>query len=368
MRRFIKCGLSLSGVLCLMVGLAWAQESEPLDTAVSSTFYGVSEWNPFTFDENPVSSVRATSKGTHNLFGPFTCTGAATARYLGPAEPPAADVDGVCDPAAAYIWSYGSYDYSLAECRLDNTGQIFTYAIPGTAVSCVPFSCFGEPLITEDGTPISFPQIGGCTVTAFYTQTTMSEAGTGTFEIVEKFTYEQAEWDAARSRAMVRTTGMTTGTGTVTLNIPEEDLPARNVALEVPGPGSTMSGIGLISGWSCLGGQLAAEFRDANGVTASFPLSHGASRADTESICGDADNGFSTTMNWNLFGSGKKTIRLIQNGEAVASQTFSVVAFEEEFVTGASGMATVNEFPTTGRNVMLEWDESQQRFVITQIN
>ena len=314
-----------------------------------------------------MSSLRSTSRGTDNLFGPFTCTGAGTARYLGPVEPPAADVDGVCDPAAAYIWSYGSYDYSLAECRLDNTGQIFTYALPGTAVSCVPFSCFGEPLITEDGTELYLPQVG-CTVAAFYTQTTMSEAGTGTYELVDKFTYAQVEWDAARSRAVARTKSITTGMGTVTLNIPEEDLPARNVALEVPGPGSTMSGIGIISGWSCLGGQLEAEFSDANGVTGSLPLSHGTSRADTESICGDSDNGFSTTMNWNLFGSGEKTIRLIQNGEEVASQTFSVVAFEEEFIRGASGMATVNEFPTTGRNVMLEWDESQQRFVITEIN
>ena len=350
-----------------MAGPAWAQESGPLDTAVSTTVYGVVEWNPLTFDENPVSSLRATSKGTDNLFGPFTCTGAATARYIGPAEPPAADVDGVCDPAAASINLYGSYDYSLAECRLDNTGQIFTYALPGTSVSCVPFSCFGEPLITEDGTPIYLPKVG-CTGTAFHTQTTMSEDGTGTYEIVEKFTYEQVEWDAARSRIVARSTGITTGPGTVTLNIPEEDLPARNVALEVPGPGSTMSGIGLISGWSCLGGQLEAEFSDANVVTASLPLSHGTSRADTASICGDADNGFSTTMNWNLLGSGEKTIRLIQNGEEVAAQTFSVVAFEEEFIRGASGMATVNEFPTTGRNVMLEWDESQQRFVITGIN
>ena len=190
--QLVKFGLALLGVFCLMAGPAGAQESEPLETASSGMGYSVSEWNPLTFADNPVSSFRGTGQGTDNVSGSYTCSAAGTSRYLGPGEPPAADVEGVCDPASAFIWSYGSYDYSLAECRLENTGQIFTFDLPGTVVSCVPFSCFGDPLITEEGAELYLPKVG-CTFSAFYTQTGMSEDGTSTIETVEKLTYEQVE-------------------------------------------------------------------------------------------------------------------------------------------------------------------------------
>ena len=140
--QLVKFGLALLGVFCLMAGPAGAQESEPLETASSGMGYSVSEWNPLTFADNPVSSFRGTGQGTDNVSGSYTCSAAGTSvsrtgraarrRCLLPLHS-----------------SYGSYDYSLAECRLENTGQIFTFA--GTVVSCVPFSCFGDPLITEEG-------------------------------------------------------------------------------------------------------------------------------------------------------------------------------------------------------------------------
>ena len=133
-------------------------------------------------------------------------------------------------------------------------------------------------------------------------------------------------------------------------------------------PASTVSGIGLISGWSCLGGELEAEISDANGVMTSVPLPHGGSRADTGPVCGDNLNGFSAPMNWTLLGSGEKTIRLMQNGDAVASRDFSVVAFETEFLHGASGMCRIDDFPSAAYSVTVEWDEPQQSFVVTEIN
>ena len=349
-----------------MAGPAGAQESEPLETASSGTVYAVFEWNPLTFADNPVSSFRGTSQGTDNVSGSHTCSAAGTNRYLGPGEPPAADVEGVCDPASAFIWSYGSYDYSPAECRLENTGQIFTFDLSGTVVSCVPFSCFGDPLITEEGAELYLPKVG-CTFSAFYTQTGMSEDGTSTIETVEKLTYEQVEWDADRSLVVARTRSTTTGMGTITLN-PEAELPAGDVAIEVPAEGSTMSGIGVISGWSCLGGILEAEFRNADGeVLATFPLGPRTPRADTESVCGDTLNGFSATMNWNLLPAGEASIHLIQNGEELASWSFSVLAFGEEFLTGM-WTTTVPDFPAAGQSATLEWDASQQRFVVAEIN
>ena len=145
--------------------------------------------------------------------------------------------------------------------------------------------------------------------------------------------------------------------------------PVRGAVIESPAEGSTVSGVSNIRGWSCLGGDLKAEFSDENGGISTFALPHGVPRGDTESVCGDSDNGFSTTMNWALLGPGPKTMRLIQNGEVQGEpRNFSVVAFAEEFIRGASARVTVEDFPDTGQSVVVEWSEPEQRFVITQIN
>ena len=179
MHQFIKFGLSLTSVFCLLAGPAWAQEdgSEPTTTS-TTTVTGrasyVSEWNP----DGSVSSFRGTSAGADNVFGPFTCSFAATNSYLGPAEPPAADVGQLCNPDSQSLGSYGSYNYSLAECQLEDTGQTFTFDLPGTAVSCVPLSCFEGPLTTEAGTEF-YTLTAGCTYPAYYTLTTMLEGERG---------------------------------------------------------------------------------------------------------------------------------------------------------------------------------------------
>ena len=200
----------------------------------------------------------------------------------------------------------------------------------------------------------------------------MAEDGTWTSEseVVETVTIKSSNYDAARGVLVTRASTTATGMSTVTLTVPEEELqlPANDVTLEVPASGSTMSGIGLISGWSCLGGTLEAEISDANGGMSTVSLSHGTSRADTESVCGDSDNGFSATVNWSLFDAGAKTIRLMQNGEEVASRDFSTIAFGREFISGASGMCSIGDFPTAGESATVEWDETQQRFVVTGIN
>ena len=168
--------------------------------------------------------------------------------------------------------------------------------------------------------------------------------------------------------AMLRSSSTSTGMATTTLTISEDELPANDVTIEVPGEDSTMSGIGVISGWSCLGGELAAEFRNAAGeVLATVPLGTRTPRGDTESTCGDTLNGFSATMNWNLLPAGEASIHLIQNGEELASRNFSVLALGVEFLTGM-WTTTVPDFPTADQSATVEWTESQQRFVVTEIN
>ena len=375
MHQFIKFGLSLVGVVCLMAGPAWAQDDgSESTTTITTTSTGrasyVFEWNPD--GGNVTSSFRGTSQGADNVFGAFTCSFAGTNSFIGSAEPPAADTTGVCDPESAVISSYGSYNYSRADCQLDDTGQPYTFGVPGTAVSCAPYSCFAGPLTTEEGAEF-YPLTAGCTYHSFYTLMTMAEDGTWTAEAeaVETVTIKSANYDAARGVLVTRASSTSTTMSTVALTVPEEELqlPANDVTLEVPASGSTMSGIGLISGWACLGGTLEAEISDANGGVSTVALSHGTSRADTESVCGDRNNGFRATVNWSLFAAGPKTIRLLQNGAEVgAARDFSVVPFGTEFISGASGMCSIGDFPTAGESATVEGDETQQRFVVTGIN
>jgi len=144
--------------------------------------------------------------------------------------------------------------------------------------------------------------------------------------------------------------------------------------LGIPSPGTNVRGIGLISGWSCLGGELEVEFSDAAGVIETMTVVHGTERLDTEPRCGDIKNGFSATYNWTRLGAGEKTARLIRNGEEVASHTFMVTAFPDEdtnqygFLEGAGGMCTIANLPVAGKNATFVWEQSQQGLVLEAVN
>ena len=143
------------------------------------------------------------------------------------------------------------------------------------------------------------------------------------------------------------------------------------VFLENPSPGANVSGISPISGWSCLGGELEVEFSDADGVIGTVPVLHGSERGDTEPVCGDIDNGFSATFNWNLLGSGEKTARLIRNGEEVKKQTFMVTAFDTLSLCPDPVLRACVRLPT-----FLKWartppscgKQSQQSLVLESVN
>ncbi len=116
------------------------------------------------------------------------------------------------------------------------------------------------------------------------------------------------------------------------------------------------------------GGELKAEIIDAGEVIDTVVLNHGSSRTDTEGVCGDTHNGFSATVNWNHYAAGEKTIRFIRNEEVLESNEFSVLKLsDEEFLTGASGTAVVENFPTEEQETVIEWDESRQGFFPTEV-
>src|SRR5262249_41204408 len=73
--------------------------------------------------------------------------------------------------------------------------------------------------------------------------------------------------------------------------------------LENPQPGSFQSGIGVVSGWVCDAKQITLVFDDVH----TFPAAYGTARGDTQSTCGDTNNGFGLLVNWNLLGNGQHT-------------------------------------------------------------
>ncbi len=135
--------------------------------------------------------------------------------------------------------------------------------------------------------------------------------------------------------------------------------------LENPQPGSFQSGIGVISGWVCEASQIEIEFDDdaANRWLAGY----GTQRSDTAGVCGDTDNGFGLLFNWNLLGDGQHTVRAFADGLEFGNATFTVKTLGTEFLTGVRRTETLPDFPTRGTNVVVEWQEASQNFVITRV-
>lgn len=138
-----------------------------------------------------------------------------------------------------------------------------------------------------------------------------------------------------------------------------DGLQAQGV-LENPQPGSYQSGIGIVSGWKCTAGTITVSFD--GGVL--IQAAHGTSRGDTQSICGDTNNGFGLLWNWNLLGDGQHTVQVFADGVQFASANFTVTTLGVAFLTGASNTHTLNNFPRAGESVTLQWREGTQNFAI----
>ncbi len=131
--------------------------------------------------------------------------------------------------------------------------------------------------------------------------------------------------------------------------------------LENPPANSFQSGIGVVSGWKCSAGIITARFDGFIDVQASY----GTARGDTRTVCNDdGNNGFGILVNWNNLGPGVHTVEILDNGRFFASATVTVTTFGTDFLSGASGTCTVTNFPSPGRNTILEWQQSSQNFAI----
>jgi Tol biopolymer transport system component len=134
----------------------------------------------------------------------------------------------------------------------------------------------------------------------------------------------------------------------------------QGATLENSRPGSTQSGIGVISGWACTAQQVDIIVDDTIQVQAST----GTLRGDTLSVCGDTDNGFSLLINWNLLGNGPHTVRALADGVEFARAAVTVATLGSDFLQGLSREYTVPDFPQQGANTQIRWEESLQNFTI----
>ena len=133
-----------------------------------------------------------------------------------------------------------------------------------------------------------------------------------------------------------------------------------SASLESPQQGSFESGIGLIRGWICQASTVEVQIDGG----AAQRVAYGTTRPDTAAVCGDDNNGFGYTFNWNRLGNGSHNLRAFADGVEFANVDFTVTTLGVEYLQGASGLYRLLDFPQTGSSVVVNWAEPNQNFVI----
>lgn len=141
---------------------------------------------------------------------------------------------------------------------------------------------------------------------------------------------------------------------------------AYAAALDIPGHGTTLSGIGVISGWKCeANGDLTIRFNGGDPI----PLLYGSERGDVSGAgaCPDSDVGFVAVMNWGILGDGEHTAVAYDNDVPFARSTFTVVTTGAAFRTDLEGEWTIQHFPDPGDTARFVWNTSTQHFELVSV-
>ena len=139
---------------------------------------------------------------------------------------------------------------------------------------------------------------------------------------------------------------------------------------ENPRPNSFQSGLGVISGWVCHAETVKIVINDTENHIAAY----GTERADTAyapdgtEICGDTNNGFGLLFNWNRLGDGSHEVVVLVDEVELGRATVTVTTLGQDFATDLpAANCNVEDWPSTGETVTLEWQQSSQNFVITDV-
>ena len=119
-----------------------------------------------------------------------------------------------------------------------------------------------------------------------------------------------------------------------------------------------------MSGWACSATRVDIIFDD----TATLQASYGTDRGDTQSVCGDTNNGFGLLGNWNLLGPGTHTVQAARDGVVFASATIVVHTFGTEFLLrGKTDICRLPHVPVQTQDTFVQWQQSLQNFVIVDV-
>ena len=134
---------------------------------------------------------------------------------------------------------------------------------------------------------------------------------------------------------------------------------------ENPAPDSYQSGIGILSGWACEAEKVTFRIGEDEEYLF-YQGSYGTERLDTLAVCGDTDNGFGLLFNWNLLGDGEHEVVAFVDDVELGSSTVTVTTLGEEFLRGVGGIYELEDFPTEGESIALEWQQALQNFTIVE--
>ncbi|MCP5425280.1 MAG: endo alpha-1,4 polygalactosaminidase [Gammaproteobacteria bacterium] len=152
------------------------------------------------------------------------------------------------------------------------------------------------------------------------------------------------------------------------IDVPEIADPPRNprAFLESPSQGSFESGIGLIRGWVCEANVVEIVIDEGPALRAAY----GTKRGATTDLCGDDNNGFGLTFNWNALSDGVHRLKALADGVAFADVNFVVttLGLDVDFLEGVSGQYALPDFPSKGNTTTVAWSEPDQNFRIIGSN
>lgn len=133
--------------------------------------------------------------------------------------------------------------------------------------------------------------------------------------------------------------------------------------LEFPLDGRFAAGIRAFTGWLCNATSVLIRVDGGKPMAAAY----GTERNDTESVCGDTNNGVSLLYNFNRDGDGVHTAELIADGAVVSTSTYTVSTFGLPFLEDAEEKTYVLE-DFEGRDVTVQWLEETQGFEIVDVD
>jgi alpha-tubulin suppressor-like RCC1 family protein len=262
-------------------------------------------------------------------------------------------------PRDNLVPSGGGRGDTLPVCGRTNTGfgLLFNYNLLGGGNHTVELFING----VQVGSPVPF------TVTVPVGEFIRGAAKTvDAFDFPEVGKTTRLEWqESTQNFAITGVTGPASTMNRLSAAAAAEFASGEATNLENPYPGAHVSGIGLVSGWTCRTGIVEVSF---DGGPRDNLVPSGGGRGDTRPVCGRANTGFGLLFNYNLLGSGNHTVELFINGVQVGSPVpFTVTVLAGEFMRGAVKAVDATDFPAVGRTTRLEWQESTQNFAITGV-